>query len=401
MGWFEDFATWTGIPQAIDQTSDYYLGGGIEKDIQGLYDDITGATPYKLQAQAALEASKTEADAATKAAEIAATAATQAADVAAKAAKEAADTQSAAAIQAANTSAAAAQEAARIYAEASNFAANKQIEYGQLAVAEQQRQFGAMQGLMSPYVQTGTDALSRQRDLLGLEGTEAQRASIEGISQSPEMLAMIGQGENALLQQGAATGGLRGGNTAAALAQFRPSILSSLINQQYERLGGLSQSGQSAAGMVGQAGLQTGANVANLLTRQGEYAGQGILGAGGATAEGAMGAGQATSQGQLLSGQYSGAGLLGSGQARAQGILGAGQATAQGLYNAGQANAAGQYGYAQGMAGAQNMRWQPVREGINLAAQLGAMYLGGPAAAAGVGAATRGGQTQFTQGSAF
>jgi hypothetical protein len=99
------------------------------------------------------------------------------------------------------------------------------------------------------------------------------------------MLAMTQQGENAILQQGAATGGLRGGNVQGALAQFRPQALSSLINQQYGRLGGITQMGQASAAGVGAAGMQTGQSVAGLLGQQGSAVAGGILGAGQANAQ--------------------------------------------------------------------------------------------------------------------
>jgi hypothetical protein len=265
-----------------------------------------------------------------------------------------------AARQAAETAAEAAREAARIYAEASDRAAQAQLEYGKLGIDEQQRQFTEMQRIMQPWVdqgteamgrlgqyeQAGTDALARQRALMGLDGPDAQRAAMEQISSSPEMVGLMQQGENAMMQQGAATGGLRGGNTQAALAQFRPGMLSALINQQYSKLGGLIDMGQgitmnraalgqaSAAG-VGAAGMQTGSNIANLLMQQGGAVGQGIMGAGQAGAQGVLGAGNAMAGGQMTAAQAAAAGLLGAGGARSQGILGAGQATAQGQYQSG------------------------------------------------------------------
>jgi hypothetical protein len=46
-------------------------------------------------------------------------------------------------------------------------------------------------------------------------------------------------------------------------------LLSSLIDQQYGRLGGMTALGQQSAAGVGAAGQQTGVNVANLLGQQG------------------------------------------------------------------------------------------------------------------------------------
>ena len=151
-------------------------------------------------------------------------------------------------------------------------AANIQGDAAQAGIDETRRQFEAMQELLSPYVQAGTQSLTAQQDLAGLNGPEAQAAALQGISSSPEMLALTQQGENAILQQGSATGGLRGGNVQGALAQFRPQALSSLINQQYSRLGGITQMGQASAAGVGAAGMQTGAQVAGLLGQQGQAA---------------------------------------------------------------------------------------------------------------------------------
>jgi hypothetical protein len=59
-------------------------------------------------------------------------------------------------------------------------------------------------------------------------------------------------------------------------------LLSSLIEQQYNRLGGLTSLGQNAAAGVGNAGMSTGANISNLLGRQGQAQAGGILGQQGA-----------------------------------------------------------------------------------------------------------------------
>lgn len=83
------------------------------------------------------------------------------------------------------------------------------------------------------------------------------------------MQALIQQGENAMLQNASATGGLRGGNLQAALAQFRPQMLNALIDQQFSRLGGLTTLGQNAAAGQAAAGTALGANVSGLLGQQG------------------------------------------------------------------------------------------------------------------------------------
>jgi hypothetical protein len=139
----------------------------------------------------------------------------------------------------------------------------------QAGIAEQRRQFDAMRELLKPYTEAGLPALQAQQAFLGLQGPEAERAAIERIRGGETFQALTRQGEEALLQRASATGGLRGGNIQAALSQFRPQLLSSLIEQQYGRLGGMTALGQQSAAGVGAAGLETGANVANLLGQQG------------------------------------------------------------------------------------------------------------------------------------
>jgi hypothetical protein len=80
----------------------------------------------------------------------------------------------------------------------------------------------------------------------GMTGQEAQAQAIERIAQSPLLAELTRQGEEAILQNRAATGGLRGGNTQGALAQFRPAMLQAEIDKYYGRLAGLSGVGQQS-----------------------------------------------------------------------------------------------------------------------------------------------------------
>lgn len=161
---------------------------------------------------------------------------------------------------------------------AAKSAAGAQMEAAGLGIAEERRQFDALQELLKPYVQAGTPALAAQQTLAGLNGAGDQRKAIADLARSPEFAAMTRQGEQAMLQNASATGGLRGGNLQGALAQFRPQMLSSLIDQQYSRLGGLTTLGQNAAAGVGSAGMQSGNAVSSLLQQQGAAQAGGILG---------------------------------------------------------------------------------------------------------------------------
>tara|TARA_R110000744_G_C19371646_1_gene562798 strand:- start:30243 stop:30854 length:612 start_codon:yes stop_codon:yes gene_type:complete len=149
-------------------------------------------------------------------------------------------------------------------AEAQGDAADTAAAAGDRSVEEQRRQFELMQGLLAPYAEGGEESLHAQRNLIGLGGTEEQQAAIDQLQQQPGFLASVQQGEEAILQNASATGGLRGGNVQGALAQFRPQMLASAIQQQYQNLGGITSLGQNAAAMTGNAGMQLGQNVSGI-----------------------------------------------------------------------------------------------------------------------------------------
>jgi hypothetical protein len=163
-------------------------------------------------------------------------------------------------------------------ADAAEDAANIQAGAAGQGISEQRRQFDALQALLKPYTEAGLPALEQQQAFLGLRGPDAERAAIERIQGGVGFQEAVRQGEEALLQRASATGGLRGGNVQAALAQFRPALLNQAIEQQYSRLGGMTTLGQQSAAGVGAAGMETGTNIANLLGQQGAALAGGELG---------------------------------------------------------------------------------------------------------------------------
>ncbi len=144
-----------------------------------------------------------------------------------------------------------------------------QAAAAQAGIDEQRRQFDKLVELMSPYVTAGTGAMAEQQALIGLKGQEAQAAAVAQQEQSPIFQALTQQGENAILQNASATGGLRGGNVQAALSQFRPQVLNSLIEQQYNRLGGFTKLGQASAAGQAEQGMASADSIANLLANKG------------------------------------------------------------------------------------------------------------------------------------
>ena len=237
-------------------------------------------------------------------------------------------------------------------------------------IAESRNQFNAVREVLTPFItagnsalgplqqyqSTGLQAMQGQRDLIGLNGGGSQNSAIQGLSNSPEMAAYLQQGENAMLQNASATGGLRGGNTQAAMAQFRPQLLAGLISQQYDRLGGLAgvgantssmlyQSGQSAAAGVGNAGMQVASQVGSALSGYSQGVGNAFSQSGAAQQSNMANMGAAYNQ------YYNNQGAINSGNALAQGN--ANIAMANGISNS-VSGALGSYATLQAMRGSQN-----------------------------------------------
>jgi hypothetical protein len=164
-----------------------------------------------------------------------------------------------------------------------------------------------MRALLQPYVAAGGSALEAQMGALGLYGPQMQQEYFTEQEKSPIFQALSAQGEDAIRQNASATGGLRGGNIQGALAQFRPALLNQFLEQQYGRLGGLTNIGQASAAGAGVAGMSASQGISELL------------GKGGAAQSGAA----------LAKGQMYGD-IIGSVGGIAKGLFGGG--TAKGLF---------------------------------------------------------------------
>jgi curli biogenesis system outer membrane secretion channel CsgG len=156
-------------------------------------------------------------------------------------------------------------------------AAEEQSESYKAGIAEQRRQFEAIQKLLAPYVEAGNTALTSQLALIGLGGEEAQQKAIQGIETSPMFKSLVRQGEESLLQSASATGGSRGGDIKGILAQYRPAMLKNEIESQFSKLGQISNLGQASAAQQVVAGGNTGTNISNLLSSEGDAQAQAAL----------------------------------------------------------------------------------------------------------------------------
>lgn len=170
---------------------------------------------------------------------------------------------------------------------AANTAAQAQVQAAQLGVDEQHRQYDQTRSDLAPWQQAGTSALGMQGDLLGLNGAQAQQAAINAQQNSPLYESLFRNGQNTLLANASATGGLRGGNTQSALANFGKDTLAQVIEAQLTRLGGVSSQGQNAAAQVGNFGANSANSIGQLLGDQGSAQAGAALAGGAASASSA------------------------------------------------------------------------------------------------------------------
>lgn len=115
-------------------------------------------------------------------------------------------------------------------------------------------------------------------------GEVDQQGAIDALKGSPLYTSLYRNGEDALLSAASATGGLRGGNTQGALANFGADTLANVIQQQLSNLGGIAGMGQNAVNSAGSFGAGTASSVSNLLGNQGQVRAGGLLTRGGISA---------------------------------------------------------------------------------------------------------------------
>lgn len=171
-------------------------------------------------------------------------------------------------------------------------------------------QFNQTAGNLAPWLISGQLANAQQGNLVGLNGGVQQQAAIDQLKASPLYTSLYGNGENAILANASATGGLRGGNTQRSLYGLGNDTLAQLIQSQLGNLGGISSMGQSTALGQGALGAANTSSIQSMLGGMGSANASGIL-----ANQGAANANNISNQ-NLISGLFSqgGAGfdLLGS-----------------------------------------------------------------------------------------
>jgi len=149
---------------------------------------------------------------------------------------------------------------------------------------------GAGSGYANQLMGTGQQANAAQSALLGLGGNTAQaQNAFNNYLGSTGYQFQLGQGQNAVNSNAAASGMLNSGGTLKALQQYGQGLASNYFNTYLGQLGGLSAAGQQTLNTIGSTGTNGGAAgaaaVSNNLSNAGAAQAGGITSAFGAAGQ--------------------------------------------------------------------------------------------------------------------
>lgn len=139
--------------------------------------------------------------------------------------------------------------------------ASAQVQASQIATDEQRRQYDQTRQDAMPWLNAGGWALGQQQNFL--------RGDFSGALNSPDYKAALQEGLGALDYGATAGGNLWGGGTDADRIRFGAGLASQQIGNYYNRLAGMSGTGQTTAAQLG----QFGANAANQIGQNAMNAG--------------------------------------------------------------------------------------------------------------------------------
>ncbi len=122
---------------------------------------------------------------------------------------------------------------------------------------------------LQPYRQSGTNALSRYGDLMGMNGNEAYSTALQGYKESPFLSQLITNTQKGVDASSAARGGLFSGATAQAIGDRTGQLYMQDFNNYLGRLGGMADAGQNASAQTGQFGAQAAGQRGQYITDRG------------------------------------------------------------------------------------------------------------------------------------
>lgn len=225
-----------------------------------------------------------------------------------------------------------AQQAAQGYQQAQSTLSTA----GNLAAGTQLNQYQTTAGNLSPFINTGSSAISQLANLFGLgpggNGIPNTQALTSALTATPGYQFGLSQGQQQLNATAAARGGLLSGSQLEAAQQYGTNYAQQQAYAPYvSGLQSLAQGGQTAATSLGTLGgqaasgaaqdyLTAGQGVANAQVGAGNVLGSGLTAGGAAFASGLNAASNAQAAGQINSAAAIGGSEIPAATAAASGI---------------------------------------------------------------------------------
>lgn len=200
--------------------------------------------------------------------------------------------------------------AAGIGAVGNIIAGNQAAKAQKQAAAVQAKQFKETKESLSPYMNAGKGAMDIYGNAIGLNGADKQSAFYNNFQTDPGWQASQNYAQRGLENSNAIQGRGYGGNVIAGLGDYLQKNMLGAYNTRLSQIGGVVDTGKSAATALGGIGQNSAAGQASSLANAGYYQGAGLANAGNAIMQGQQNYAQQGAYGQGLSGAGNNIGSL-------------------------------------------------------------------------------------------
>lgn len=143
-------------------------------------------------------------------------------------------------------------------------AGKAEYQAAKIAIDEQRRQFDESQERMKPWQEAGKSALGLQSKYAGIDGKDAQSQAFADYMASPNLQMYKNAGMDTLNRNAIALGGIGRQQVVNALGEKGLGWASQDYENQYNRLAGLSNTGQATGQQIGALGQNTSSAIGNL-----------------------------------------------------------------------------------------------------------------------------------------
>jgi hypothetical protein len=162
---------------------------------------------------------------------------------------------------------------------ASIFGANKAEKAAKQAAAVSAKQYKQARGDLQPYMEAGPNALAQYGNAVGLNGQEAQQGFYDNFQTDPGFTTSLDNALATAMRKYSILGNT-GGGLANSMLKTGQNALYGQYKDRIGQLGGLVDTGRSAATSLAGIGQQSAGQQGAMLSQAGMLGGQGIIGAG-------------------------------------------------------------------------------------------------------------------------